>query len=188
MAGPRDGCAAAVVSTPTIKAAIFVLTPRTSTKRIVASFRELLAKALRDRAVLESQHEGFQAELDLTQATVQCVIFRDEFAFSREPYLLLNPRKGMPIVDISEAYGTATMTSSAKIAAGALFRCSWATCFNLALKSISRENCAGKVGRAEPMRPVERFRGAAMDLAGRCFWHRARRHQHDFLVRRAGDV
>lgn len=40
--------------------------------------RELLAKVLRDQAVLESQHEGFQADLDLTQAAVQRMIFRDE--------------------------------------------------------------------------------------------------------------
>lgn len=49
------------------------------------------------------------------------MIFRDEFAASQDPYLLLDPRKGLHIVDINEAYGTATMTSSAKIAGCPLF-------------------------------------------------------------------
>jgi len=46
---------------------------------------------LRDQAVLESQHEGFHADLDLTQAAAQRLTFRDEFAASRKPYLLLDP-------------------------------------------------------------------------------------------------
>lgn len=83
--------------------------------------KELLAGALRQQAILEAQHEGLQPEIGLTQAAVPRLIFRNEFMASPEPHLLLDPRKGLHIVDINDAYGLATMTSSAKIAGNPLF-------------------------------------------------------------------
>ncbi len=83
--------------------------------------RELLAKALRDFAIFQAESAGLIAEIDVSQSQEQKTMFRNSFETSGDPYLLLDPRKGLHIVDINGAYGEATMTSSAKVAGNRLF-------------------------------------------------------------------
>ena len=75
----------------------------------------------RELAILEAGTEGLSVEIDLVRAASQRLIFRNEFAAAREPYLLLDPRKGLHIVDINDAYGRATLTSADKIAGNPMF-------------------------------------------------------------------
>lgn len=80
----------------------------------------MLAQALRDLAILEAT-DGFDVEVDPLHAEVQRRIFRDSFENSSMPHLLLDPRKGLHIVDINAAYEKATLTSAAKVAGSCMF-------------------------------------------------------------------
>ena len=42
--------------------------------------------------------------------------FQRDFEISRRPYLVLDPKPGLHIVDVNDAYGGATMTSRRRIA------------------------------------------------------------------------
>ncbi|MBB3966990.1 MULTISPECIES: hypothetical protein [Rhizobium] len=80
----------------------------------------MLSQALRDLAILEAV-SGFGVEVDPLHAEVQRRIFRDSFEHSSKPHLLLDPRKGLHIVDINTAYEKATLTSAAKVAGSCMF-------------------------------------------------------------------
>ncbi|UWM82462.1 PAS domain-containing protein [Rhizobium sp. SRDI969] len=80
----------------------------------------MLSRAVRNLAILEAA-DGFEAEIDPLHAEVQRRIFRDSFEHSSIPHLLLDPRKGLHIVDINTAYEKATLTSAAKIAGSCMF-------------------------------------------------------------------
>ncbi|AXA44204.1 hypothetical protein [Rhizobium leguminosarum] len=80
----------------------------------------MLSQALRDLAILEAA-SGFCAEVDPLHAEVQQRIFRDSFENSSKPHLLLDPRRGLHIVDINAAYEKATLTSAAKVVGSCLF-------------------------------------------------------------------
>lgn len=82
--------------------------------------RVMLSRALRELAILEAA-SGFCAEVDPLHAEVQRRIFRDSFAHSSKPHLLLDPRRGLHIVDINAAYENATLTSASKVVGSCLF-------------------------------------------------------------------
>lgn len=48
-------------------------------------------------------------------------LFRDLFETSALPYMVLDPRPGLHIVDVNDAYAAATLTARAKAAGGKLF-------------------------------------------------------------------
>ena len=60
-------------------------------------------------------------QIDALHADVQRRLFRDTFQQSEIPHLLLDPRKGLHIVDLNAAYGAATLTSCGKVAGRAMF-------------------------------------------------------------------
>ncbi|WP_246720238.1 PAS domain-containing protein [Rhizobium leguminosarum] len=80
----------------------------------------MLSQAVRNLAILEAA-DGFEAEVDPLHAEVQRRTFRDSFEHSSIPHLLLDPRKGLHIVDINAAYAMATLTSAAKVAGSCMF-------------------------------------------------------------------
>lgn len=85
------------------------------------TIRVLLAAALREQAILLSSREGFEVEIDPLQAALQRREFRDRFASSSEACLLLDPCKGLNIVDINDAYAAATMADPARIIGKPIF-------------------------------------------------------------------
>lgn len=87
----------------------------------IGVIRQMLAKALREYAILEAQSEGLLYDVDLVSASKQRTMFRNLFETSDEPYLLLDPRNGLHIMDINDAYGKSTLTSTAKVAGNRLF-------------------------------------------------------------------
>lgn len=83
--------------------------------------RILLAAALREQAILLSSREGFEVEIDPLQAALQRREFRDRFASSSGACLLLDPCKGLNIVDINDSYAAVTMTHPARIIGKPIF-------------------------------------------------------------------
>ncbi|WP_064696280.1 hypothetical protein [Rhizobium aegyptiacum] len=82
--------------------------------------KSMLYQALRQLALLDAA-EAFDAEVDPLHAEVQRRIFRDAFEQSAKPHLLLDPRKGLHIVDMNTSYEKATFTSAAKVAGNRMF-------------------------------------------------------------------
>lgn len=80
----------------------------------------MLSQTLRELALLEAK-DGFDAEIDPLYTEVQQRIFRETFEQSARPHLLLDPRKGLHIVDINASYEKATLTSGTKIAGCCMF-------------------------------------------------------------------
>ncbi|MCY1746289.1 PAS domain-containing protein [Ensifer sp. SL37] len=85
------------------------------------TLRELLATALREQAVLLASRDGFEMEVDPLQAVVQRRVFRDKYMPLPQACLLLDPRKGLHIVEINDAYGSITMTQPALVIGRSIF-------------------------------------------------------------------
>jgi PAS domain-containing protein len=89
----------------------------------------LLAAAQRDLAILNSTQFGVvtdDAPLGVSRRQVSCdphlaQRFQREFETASDPFLLLDPGPGLHIVDTTEAYAHATMTTRAGIAGGRMF-------------------------------------------------------------------
>lgn len=79
------------------------------------ALRQMLQQAKRDLALLEAATFGVQAGFTQPSSTPQQVpslqgSFRDEFAAAAQPYLLLDPRAGLRIIEANAAYHAVTMT------------------------------------------------------------------------------
>ena len=82
---------------------------------------ELLAASLRELTLIEARGTGLQADINQVHASARRTIFRDQFETSPQAYLLLDPRKGLHIVDINPAYAAATMTYCENVVGNLLF-------------------------------------------------------------------
>jgi PAS domain-containing protein len=94
------------------------------------SIREILAACKRELALLESALHGAYAEASLASFAERnssrsdrtfASLFQKEFEDSSRPYLVLDPRPGLHIVDINDAYGRATLTRRTSVAGRPLF-------------------------------------------------------------------
>jgi hypothetical protein len=94
------------------------------------SLRSLLAESRRKLAIYDSIAEGAYLNSPprpdlgpsgIAQNRRTRAEFQRDFEASSKPYLLLDPRPGLHIVDINDAYGRATMTHRHAIAAERMF-------------------------------------------------------------------
>src|SRR5579864_4038246 len=92
--------------------------------------RLLLAESCRRLAIYDSIAEGAYVNCprrrnlglgDLARNRQAIADFQQQFEASSKPYLLLDPRPGLHIVDLNDAYGRATMTHRHAIAGEGLF-------------------------------------------------------------------
>src|SRR5579862_1279543 len=93
-----------------------------SDARLRATVEHLLASARHDLAELDSRPsspKGGGRLADLDSAINH--LFRDQFETSPRPYLLLDPRPGLAIVDLNAAYAKATMIAPESVVGRPLF-------------------------------------------------------------------
>lgn len=90
--------------------------------------QSMIGKTRRELALLDSAAEGVPTDLSTgpSRALFPRVSslrsrLRAEFETSAHPFLLLDPRPGLHIVDVNEAYARATMVSRAKVVGERLF-------------------------------------------------------------------
>ncbi len=91
--------------------------------------QEMLVSARRELALLEAARSGVQpaprwpaaGRGDPNRSRSAAQPFRSQFERARSPYLLLDPGPGLHIVDINDAYASATMTNRVVIAGRPLF-------------------------------------------------------------------
>lgn len=96
--------------------------------RLIRILEGLLRSTERALATLESAQSGVQSEAQLVRdqyrpraAPTNVSRFQREFEVADRPWLLLDPGPGLHIVDINDAYATATLTARAKVAGEKLF-------------------------------------------------------------------
>lgn len=84
----------------------------------------LMAATRREVALLGAEMIGGQSyvgEFGMRSARGDRRLFRDLIEGTAEPYMVLDPRSGLHIVDINEAYAAATLTSRRQVAGAKLF-------------------------------------------------------------------
>jgi PAS domain-containing protein len=95
--------------------------------RTLATIRMLLAAAERQLAMLEAERRGATLIPTIVgtsgkfQTRDRLAELRKIFEADRRPHLIVDPRPGLHIVDINDAYAGATMTSRLSIAGQRLF-------------------------------------------------------------------
>lgn len=95
--------------------------------RMQSTLCSLLTTAERQLALLESARNGTTAAPPVVgtgrpqQSLSKLASLRREFEASPSPYLIVDPRPGMHIVDINDAYAGVTMTMRSRIAGERLF-------------------------------------------------------------------
>lgn len=97
---------------------------------ICRSIREMLAACKRELALLEAAlHGAYTRAPPANFAERNCSgrdrtfasLFRKEFEGSSHPYLVLDPRPGLHIVDLNDAYGRVTLIERTAVAGRPLF-------------------------------------------------------------------
>jgi PAS domain-containing protein len=95
---------------------------------VTKTIRMLLAAAQRDLALLKAASDGATlAPPSIVgtgrpgQSLPELGRFRKEFEASSRPYLIVDPRPGLRIVDINDAYAAVTMTDRLRVAGERLF-------------------------------------------------------------------
>lgn len=91
--------------------------------------RQLLLDAERQLAVLNASTSGTQPDsLDPLSAWPTCTAgrrmnaaFQQDFEMSPYPYLLIDPRPGLHIVDVNEPFAAATLTASSRVVGQKMF-------------------------------------------------------------------
>lgn len=91
--------------------------------------RQLLLEAQRDLALLEADTLGALTDAPIdsagfqhsTAAPLLAGAFQREFAAAPQPYLLIDPRPGLHIVDANDAYAQVTLTNRHELAGRKLF-------------------------------------------------------------------
>jgi PAS domain-containing protein len=95
---------------------------------LLRTIRNLLAAAQRNLALFEAAQQGATLVPPTVVGTSQwgqsmekLARLRREFEASQRPYLIVDPRPGLHIVDINDAYAKVTMTERGRIAGERLF-------------------------------------------------------------------
>jgi PAS domain-containing protein len=91
--------------------------------------RSLLVAARRDLAIFDSISSGVEPDAlaiassrrFLSQSAQAVHEFQGAFEGSQQPFLLIDPRPGLHIVDLNDAYAQVTLTERARIAGEKLF-------------------------------------------------------------------
>jgi len=93
--------------------------------RVRATFSELLGDSRRKLALLESSTLGAPLEVERfsvgRKPAYLVKSIRDHLEQSRECLLLIDPRPGLRIVEVSESYASATLTDRARISGERMF-------------------------------------------------------------------
>lgn len=98
-------------------------------ERVRRTVKALLIPARRELAVLDAALLGVQIDSRLSQAVKDycgrhgslASLFQHQFESSQHSYLIVDPRPGLHIVDINDAYSQVTMTRRAAVAGRPLF-------------------------------------------------------------------